>query len=1054
MSAKKHPFIYVLLSVLCSLSLVVIGFFRVEAPAYAADPTVVGTKETDEVKISLFLISGDPQSSGSTVEYRVELTNKNSSARSFESVASNLDNFSGCKWRNAEPNVIQVCYVAGHSSKLTHVVTDEEAASENGFVPYITFRMYSDTQYRGTSKSVGGINSQLAPSNARLTITNPKKPGEKWFVGEKIEYKATIRNDTGTARSMSVKSSNLENWNGCKWSSVAADNKWKECTFAYHVVNADDKNNGSFTPQMVWQSYPNTGYQGTPTDYATAIGETLSIGSDYLKLTTFSQTEDSLKESYQVGDTVTFDVSFQKIGSTTMSVALSNDAALMNVSDVPDHSCAVASLTGENVTHNCRLSYTLKESDLARGEVEAKLALVGSVNGTPSHTVKARTYVYTQKPSDQAEPAKAKDANPAAEARDPRDITTLSASDSDARIRIPAIAVAPNGDLLASYDYRPRAGQAGGGDSPNENSIIQRRSKDNGKTWEPETIVARGLVKDTITSPRGYSDPSYVVDHETGTIFNFHVYSQVSGVFANSPAYTLGADGKLDETNAHTMNLGVSVSTDNGYSWDQKVVTAQVLGDKAKELQSCFATSGAGTQKLTAPNKGRLLQQMACVKKGGGIFAYTIYSDDHGKTWKSGNATPTVAGKNYDENKVVELSDGSLLLMSRAQSGGGRIVCTSDDSGENWKDCKVVKGLSDENNNAQVIRAFPNAKPGTARSKVLLFSGTPGGRSNGTVWVSFDDGATWPLRKQFRQGGTGYTTMAVQSDGSIGLLMESNVYDDIAYTNFNLRWIEDDFRTELKGSDSAGTGQIGKEFTASLADLFQRNDPALADTFEVEGLPAGLTVDTATGTISGTPVGALSADTAYPLKVTLTEEEDGTGYPRTATATYTLTLSPRASDNPAPDPVINAVADQKVTAGEAIKPITLSVQGGAIGKVSGLPEGISYDAATGTISGTPKTAGTYSVTITATNVDGEEKATAKFTIKVESASPSTGSTESSDSSGGQKSTMPSVTPKAGVVKDSLSRTGLVGVAELIALAALSAASGAFLLRRRRSELNI
>ena len=45
--------------------------------------------------------------------------------------------------------------------------------------------------------------------------------------------------------------------------------------------------------------------------------------------------------------------------------------------------------------------------------------------------------------------------------------------------RIPALATASNGDLLASYDLRP--GSAG--DAPNPNSIVQRRSRDNGRTW-------------------------------------------------------------------------------------------------------------------------------------------------------------------------------------------------------------------------------------------------------------------------------------------------------------------------------------------------------------------------------------------------------------------------------------------------------------------------------------------------------------------------------------------------------------------------------------------
>src|SRR5699024_12800566 len=48
--------------------------------------------------------------------------------------------------------------------------------------------------------------------------------------------------------------------------------------------------------------------------------------------------------------------------------------------------------------------------------------------------------------------------------------------------RIPALAVAPNGDLLAAFDKRPVHG-----DSPAPNSIWQRRSRDGGRRSEEHT---------------------------------------------------------------------------------------------------------------------------------------------------------------------------------------------------------------------------------------------------------------------------------------------------------------------------------------------------------------------------------------------------------------------------------------------------------------------------------------------------------------------------------------------------------------------------------------
>lgn len=86
--------------------------------------------------------------------------------------------------------------------------------------------------------------------------------------------------------------------------------------------------------------------------------------------------------------------------------------------------------------------------------------------------------------------------------------------------RIPALAVATNGDVLASHDGRPNAQ-----DAPGPNWILQRRSTDGGRTWGAPTVVHAGQPD---PDRRGYSDPSYIMDRHTGTIFNFHVFSMDS----------------------------------------------------------------------------------------------------------------------------------------------------------------------------------------------------------------------------------------------------------------------------------------------------------------------------------------------------------------------------------------------------------------------------------------------------------------------------------------------------------------------------------------------
>lgn len=47
-------------------------------------------------------------------------------------------------------------------------------------------------------------------------------------------------------------------------------------------------------------------------------------------------------------------------------------------------------------------------------------------------------------------------------------------------------------------------------------------------------------------------------------------------------------------------------------------------------------------------------------------YSHVVYSNDYGKTWKSGNSTPFGG---VGECTVVELKDGALMLNMRASEG-------------------------------------------------------------------------------------------------------------------------------------------------------------------------------------------------------------------------------------------------------------------------------------------------------------------------------------------------------------------------------------------------
>ena len=122
-------------------------------------------------------------------------------------------------------------------------------------------------------------------------------------------------------------------------------------------------------------------------------------------------------------------------------------------------------------------------------------------------------------------------------------------------------------------------------------------------------------------------------------------------------------------------------------------------------------------------------------------------------------------------------------------------------------------------------------------------------------------------------------------------------------------------------------------------------------------LPAGLTLSAATGQISGTP----TSGGAYSFTVSAIDAADSTG-----TMAYSGTVNPAVAVNPAslPGGTVGTVYSQTVSASGGNGTLTLSLSAGA------LPAGLSFNAASGVISGTPSAAGTSSFTITATDGNG------------------------------------------------------------------------------------
>jgi hypothetical protein len=158
-------------------------------------------------------------------------------------------------------------------------------------------------------------------------------------------------------------------------------------------------------------------------------------------------------------------------------------------------------------------------------------------------------------------------------------------------------------------------------------------------------------------------------------------------------------------------------------------------------------------------------------------------------------------------------------------------------------------------------------------------------------------------------------------------------------------------------SSNSASGTVESSFSYQIT---ASNNPT---SFGATGLPAGLSINTATGLISGTP----SAAATTPVTMTATNAAG------TSTATLTLTINPAA-------PAITSSGRASATIGSAFSYQIAATNNPTSFGATGLPAGLSINTATGLISGTPTTPGTTPLTLSATNAAGTGTATVTLTV--------------------------------------------------------------------------
>ncbi len=161
----------------------------------------------------------------------------------------------------------------------------------------------------------------------------------------------------------------------------------------------------------------------------------------------------------------------------------------------------------------------------------------------------------------------------------------------------------------------------------------------------------------------------------------------------------------------------------------------------------------------------------------------------------------------------------------------------------------------------------------------------------------------------------------------------------------------------LSAACPVASGQLGVPYTSSIVVTGGTAPYTFAG-----ALPPGLTLDTNTGTITGTP----TVTGTYPFSVTVTDSTAGTPL-TTTTPGCVITIAPAPLAALCPTVVsgqVNVNYSSPVTATGGTAPYTFTLNSGS------WPPGLTLNSATGVISGTPTQAGTFPFSVQVTDVNG------------------------------------------------------------------------------------
>ncbi len=362
--------------------------------------------------------------------------------------------------------------------------------------------------------------------------------------------------------------------------------------------------------------------------------------------------------------------------------------------------------------------------------------------------------------------------------------------------RIPAIVTTKKGHVVAVADRRYCQLDIGFG----KIDLVARTSKDNGRTWSPDTVIQRGSGVEG-AHDCGYGDIAMVADRCSNRILCMSVTGNV--------IYIKG-------TRANPNRIARWYSPDGGKSWTKAEDVTDAFYAMLPNTRTMFIGSGRIMQsRIVKKDKYYRLYCSVLTRTQMGdkdvACNYVIYSDDFGENWAvlgastlDGNDSPCIDG---DEPKAEELPNGDVILSSRKWYGRFfnvfrfKDIHTNQEEGT-WGTCVashdvpggIKVGANSCNGEIMLVDAVETA---TKRPVKLMLQSLPCGEGRVDVGFWYKEilpngiysprafAHNWTKGLQVSKTTSAYSTMTLQKDGRIGFFWEEQSTDN----GYNMAYI-------------------------------------------------------------------------------------------------------------------------------------------------------------------------------------------------------------------------------------------------------------------------